>query len=582
MKRWITRLFASIGALVVLLGIVGIVFAIASREKVPERTVLLIDFEQPAIESIPPDPLAGLSMRDRIIVRDLVDALDAAADDSRVKGVIARVGSGHPVAMTQEFRQAIQRFRQSGKPALAFAETIGEVGPGNTGYYLASAFDEVFLQESGDIGLVGLVGTGMFLRGTLEKLELEPRLDHRYEYKNAMNMLTERAFDEAHREATTAIMDSMFAVMTAEIATDRGMSVEQLVGLVDRGPFLGAEAVEAGLVDGLAYRDEVFARLESQVGDAFETLSPGRYLKLAGRPHAAGTGVALIYGDGGVQRGSSGFDPLFGSTSMGSDTVTRAFRKAIADDEVKAIVFRVDSPGGSYVASDAIWRMTEQARKAGKPVVVSMGNVAASGGYFVSMASDRIIAQPGTITGSIGVVGGKFLTRAFWEENFGITWDTVQTSANAAMYLGLQDYTEHGRARHADWLDRVYDDFTAKVARGRGMSQAEVHQLAKGRVWTGSQAVENGLVDGLGGFAEAYAAVREILGIAADAPLKVKVFPEEKPWFQRFIPGAEEPSVAAAAVRALEEIQPVARSLRRAGLIGERHALELPMETEVR
>jgi signal peptide peptidase SppA len=286
-----------------------------------------------------------------------------------------------------------------------------------------------------------------------------------------MNMLTERAFDEAHREATGAIIESMFTVMSSDIAADRGVSAADFAALVDRGPYLGAEAVDAGLVDGLAYRDEVFARVEELSGGAFETLSPSAYLKIEGGPHDEGTGVALIYGNGGVQRGQSSFDPLSGSVAMGSDTVTRAFRDALEDDDVKAILFRVDSPGGSYVASDAIWRMTVKAREAGKPVVVSMGNVAASGGYFVSMASDRIIAQPGTVTGSIGVVGGKFLTRDFWEENFGITWDTVQTSANAGMYVGLHDYTEEGWARYQAWLDRVYDDFTGKVARGRGMSR---------------------------------------------------------------------------------------------------------------
>jgi protease IV len=582
MKRWFGRFFTSIGVLVVVLAVIGVVVALSSREKVPERTVLLIDFEQQALEAVPQDPLAGLVLSERIIVRELVDALDAAAADDRVKGVIARIGGGHPMAMTQEFRQAVQRFRASGKPAIAFAETLGEVGPGNTGYYLAAAFDEIYLQESGDIGLVGLAANSMFVRGMLDKLELEPRFDHRHEYKNAMNMLTERGFDEAHREATGAIIESMFTLMSSDIAADRGMSAAEFAALVDRGPYLGGEAVDAGLVDGLAYRDEVFARVEELSGGAFETLSPGAYLKIEGGPHEEGTGVALIYGNGGVQRGQSSFDPLSGSVAMGSDTVTRAFRDALADDDVKAILFRVDSPGGSYVASDAIWRMTVKAREAGKPVVVSMGNVAASGGYFVSMASDRIIAQPGTITGSIGVVGGKFLTRDFWEENLGITWDTVQTSANAGMYVGLHDYTEAGWARHQAWLDRVYDDFTGKVARGRGMSREAVHEVAKGRVWTGAQSIENGLVDAVGGFAEAHAAVRELLSLAPDAPLHVKVFPVEKPWFQRLVPGSEPDSAAVAAVRALEQFQPLVKLLQQAGVRGERHALEMPVEIDVR
>lgn len=583
MLRWITRIFATLGGLVFAAIIVAVLVAAFSREKLPERTVLVIDFEQPAIETPPRDALERLMLSERLVVRDVVEALDRAAGDDRVKAVVARVGSGHPVAMTQEFRQAVQRFRASGKPAIAFAETMGEVGPGNTGYYLAAAFDEIYLQESGDIGLVGLASNAMFLRGALEKLELEPRLANRHEYKTAMNMLTERAFDEPHRESTAAILDSIFSVMSEEIAADRVMTAGEFRALVDRGPFLGAEAVEAGLVDGLAYRDEIMKRLEEQAGGAFETVGPARLLKLAGRSRAKRPStVALIYGEGMVQRGEGGFDPLFGSTAMGSDSLTRAFREAIDDEEVEAIVFRVDSTGGSYVASDAIWRMTLEAREAGKPVVVSMGNVAASGGYFVAMASDRIIAQPGTITGSIGVVGGKFLTRDFWQDNFGITWDSVQTSANAGMYTGLDDYSEHGWARHQAWLDRVYEDFTDKVGRGRGMTRAQVHEIAKGRVWTGSQALELGLVDQLGGFAEAQAAVRELLDLAPDAPLALRHFPREKPWFQQLLPGSGEMAASSAAVRALAEIQPVARALRQAGVLGPQHALEAHGVPEIR
>lgn len=585
MKRWLTRFFAAIGVLAVLAVVVGIIAFALSREQVPDRTVLVIDFEQPVIEAVPQDALAAVLLGDRMLVRDVVDALDAAADDDRVKGLIARVGGGQPMAITQEFRQAVQRFRESGKPAVAYAETMGEVGPGNTGYYLAAAFDEIYLQESGDIGLIGLTGQGMFVRGMLEKLGLEPRMDHRHEYKSAMNMFTEREFTGAHREVTASIVESLFEDMAGEIANNRGMTHQQFVALVARGPYLGAEAVDAGLVDGLAFRDEVHALMEERTGGEFQTVSPQRYLKLNGRPHDSGTGVALIYGHGAVVRGPSGYDPIFGSASMGSDTVTQAFRDAIDHDEVKAIVFRVDSPGGSYVASDAIWRMTRQAREAGKPVVVTMGNVAGSGGYFVAMASDRIIAQAGTITGSIGVLGGKFLSGEFWEERLGITWDQVTTSPNAGMYQGLEDYTEHGWQRHQDWLDRVYEDFTAKVADGRGMSRAAVHDLAKGRIWTGSQGSGNGLVDQTGGFAEAYAAVRELLELDPDAPLKIMPYPAEKPWYQQFMPGDDEPAVSASArmaVRALEEIQPAARALRNAGVLDERRALELADEIEVR
>ncbi|QOC21810.1 S49 family peptidase [Wenzhouxiangella sp. AB-CW3] len=585
MLHWLNRFFFTIGFLVVLAVVIGLSLFLLTRDQVPENGVLLIDFEQTAIESIPPDALAGMLLGEQLKVRDLVDALDAAATDDRIHAVVARIGSGHPMAMSQEFRQAIIRFRESGKPAVAFAETIGEVGPGNTGYYLATAFDEIYLQESGDIGLIGLSVQSMFLRGMLDKLELEPRWDNRYEYKNAQNMIVEREYTDAHREAEYAVANSMFDQMVEDIVADRDLSPEELRELIDRGPFYGIEAVEAGLIDGLAFRDEVFAQLEERLGQDFETLGPRRYLKINGRPHAKGTGVALIFGDGAVVRGSSGFDPITGMTFMGSDTVTGAFREAIEDDNIRAIVLRVDSGGGSYVASDAIWRMTQLAREAGKPVVVSLGNVAASGGYYVAMGADRIIAQPGTITGSIGVLAGKLLTESFWEERLGITWDRIETSANAGMYVGLEDYTEHGWARHQAWLDRVYEDFTGKAAAGRGMSREAMHELAKGRIWSGRQALESGLIDQVGGFGEAWAAVRELLELEVDAPLHVQGFPAELPWYQRLMEGSQEPEVSAsvqAAVEVLEQVQPVARALRRAGVLDQPHALEMPHEIDIR
>ncbi len=584
MVRWLNRIFVTIGLLVVLVITVGVIAFIVTRESVPETGVMVIDFEQGVIESVPPDTLAGVLLGDQLQVRDLVDALDAAADDDRIRAVIARIGSGQPMAMTQEFRQAVQRFRASGKPAIAFAETIGEVGPGNTGYYLATAFDEIHLQESGDIGLIGLSVQSIFLRGMLERLGLDPRWDNRHEYKTAQNMIVEREYTDDHREVELAVAHSMYDQMIEDMAAGRDLDPADLRDLIDRGPFYGVEAIEVGLVDGLAFRDEVFAQMEERLGEPFETIGPRKYLKIHARPHTRGTGVALIYGDGSVVRGASGYDPITGLTFMGADTVTAAFREAIEDDDIEAIVLRVDSPGGSYVASDAIWRMTQLAREAGKPVVVTMSNVAASGGYYVAMGADRIIAQPGTITGSIGVLAGKLLTENFWEERLGITWDRVETSDNASMYIGLEDYTEHGWARHQTWLDRVYDDFTSKAAAGRGMTQTALQELARGRIWTGRQALELGLIDDVGGFGEAWAAVRELLELDRDAALHVRGFPAELPWYQRLMEPDQEPAVSAslqAAVQMLEQVQPAARALRRAGVLDQPHALEMPTELNV-
>src|SRR5262249_6339295 len=269
---------------------------------------------------------------------------------------------------------------------------------------------EIYLQPSGDIGLTGLIAENPFLRGTLEKLGVVPRLDHRHEYKNAMNLFTKRKFTPAHKEATAKLVGSIFGQMVRGVSEGRHLQEEQVRALVDRGPYLGQEAVEAKLVDGLAYRDEVYDKVKAKAGAGAKLLFLSEYLDRAGRPHEKGQTVALIYGVGGVSRGKDDFDPLTGGSTMGSDTVAAAFRDAVASKDVKAILFRVDSPGGSYVASDTIWRETVRAKKAGKPVIVSMGNVAASGGYFVAMAADKIVAEPATITASIGVLAGKMLT----------------------------------------------------------------------------------------------------------------------------------------------------------------------------
>ncbi|HZA50379.1 MAG TPA: signal peptide peptidase SppA, partial [Myxococcaceae bacterium] len=288
------------------------------------------------------------------------------------------------------------------------------------------------------------------------------------------------------------------------------------------------EALEAKLVDGVAYRDEVYAKVKEGWGRGGELLYLHRYLERAGRPHRQGRHtLALVYGVGAVVRGQSEIDPLSGGTSMGSDTVAAALRAAAEDEEVKAIVFRVDSPGGSYVASDTIRREVARAREKGKPVVVSMGGVAASGGYFVSMDADRIVAQPGTLTGSIGVYAGKFVTTGLWEK-LGINWDTIAYGRNATLFSTDQEFSPEQRAKLEAVLDRIYRDFTARAAEGRKLPLEKLESVARGRVWTGEDAKEHGLVDVLGGFSAALATARELANVPPDAAVRVRVFPHPR------------------------------------------------------
>jgi protease-4 len=582
MKRVLVVLLAVFGALCVLvaLGAIGIgLIGKMSKGTVPSKTILEVDLEQGFPETVPDDPIAQVLMSKQMTLRDVVEALQRAGDDDRVTALVARVGAAPMgVAQVQEIRDAIAAFRAKGKSAVAYAETFGEFGPGNSSYYLATAFDTIYLQPSGDIGLTGIMLESPFIRGTLDKLGVVPRMDHRYEYKNAMNLFTEKKFTEPHREAMKGIVDGWYGQIVKGISETRKLSEAEVKSLVDRGPFLGKEALDAKLVDALAYRDEVYAKVKEKAQGA-KLLYLGTYFQRAGSPNAKGTKIALIYGVGAVTRGPSNYDAIGGSQTMGSDTVAAAFRAAIADKDVKAILFRVDSPGGSYVASDAIWRETVRAKEAGKPVIVSMGDLAGSGGYFVAMDAAKIVAQPGTITASIGVLGGKLYRKELWEK-IGLTFDEVHSGENAGMWSATIDYSPAGWQRFETWLDRVYEDFTSKVAKGRNLPKEKVLQIAKGRIWTGEDALGLGLVDELGGYPKALSLAKKAAGVAEDAKIDLVTFPKRKTPFEALFGQGPDSSDQSATVkllaRVIEVARPVAKLAARLGLTEEAGVLEMP------
>ena len=386
----------------------------------------------------------------------------------------------------------------------------------------------------------------------------------------------------------TAILNSWFNQMKDGICQARQIAPDKFQAVVDAGPYLGQEAVTAKLVDGVAYRDEVYGKVKSRAGDGAQLLYLDKYLDRAGRPHERGKTIALVFGVGGVTRGKSDYDPVQGSQNMGSDTVASAIRAAVADSNVKAILFRVDSPGGSYVASDTIWREVVRARQAGKPVIVSMGDVAGSGGYFVAMAADKIVAQPGTITASIGVLGGKMLTSGLWDK-VGLSWDEVHQGASATMFTGTHDYTPAEWARFQAWLDRVYVDFTGKVADGRKLPKEKVLEIAKGRIWSGQDAKNLGLVDELGGYDTALKLAKKAAGIPESDEVNIVVYPRPKTWFEALVQrrgadNSDKEAVAQTLARILEDVQPVARELDAVGITrkekGQDEVLRMP-ELEV-
>lgn len=555
--------------------LIGALFSGGNAPSVPREAYLEIEIEAAPPELAANDPISSLFFDPRLRMRDWVEALDAAAHDSRIRGLVVRIDPGGlGFGQLQELRDALVAFKSSGKPTIAWADTFGEFGPGDGAYYLATACDEIYLQPSGDLGLTGLMAESPFLRGTFDKLGIVPRMDHRYEYKNAMNMYTEKSFTEPHREAMQELLDSLYGQILAGIAEGRKMSPEAVRALVNRGPFLGREALDAKLVDGLAYRDEVFDKVKARFGEA-RSISLGDYWAGADKPNRSGSTIALVYGVGAVQRGESGHDPLTGSYVMGGDSVAEALRDAVEDDDVEAIVFRVDSPGGSYVASDTVWRETLRAKEAGKPVIVSMVDVAGSGGYFVAMAADKIVAQPGTITGSIGVLAGKLLTNGMWDKA-GLSFDSVQTAERADMWSSSHDYDEAEWRRFQDWLDRIYADFTGKVAEGRKLPKERVLEIAKGRIWTGEAAKELGLVDELGGYPTAFRLAREAAGLDAAAPIEVREFPRPKTTWELLTERRNPASVSstgddrAAVIELIRTLRPAIMLAREMGLLGPR------------
>ena len=487
--------------------------------------VLELDLTQPLLEERPTDLLARLVWRRRGSRSLVLKALHDARSDPHVAGLVAKVGSrGMGFASAQELRDAVKAFREAGKVTVAWAETFGEFGGATVPYYLASGFEDVWLQPSGEVGFVGVASSSLFLAEALDTAGVRRQVGTRHEYKNAANMFLERSFTGPQREATGRVVSSLFEQVAAGLAEGRRLEEATVRDLANRAPLAAKDAHEAGLVDHLGYRDEVYGALRMKTSAEAQLLFADRYhprkpvgarlRKAVSRRHSI---VALVHGSGRIRLGRSSEGPL-SSAAMGSDTTSAALRSALDDERVRAVVFRVNSPGGSYVASDTIWREVVRLKDAGKPVVVSMGDVAASGGYFVSAPADLIVAEPGTLTGSIGVLGGKLsigdvLTR------FGVGHGTISEGRHTRMMSTLEEFTAEEWEKLSDWLDRIYDDFVGKVAAGRSMTVEAVGEVARGRVWTGADAKERGLVDELGGLERAGVLARQRAGLADDAPL---------------------------------------------------------------
>lgn len=516
-------------------GVIGMIAGAAagSEPKNPAVAVLEIDLREGLTDQSPSNPFAAFG-GSGLSVMEVVEKLRAAEKDPKVKALFVRLPEGGMApAAADELGQAFKRFRAAGKPIVAHSQGIYATGAAVSTYRVGAAAGEFWMQTGSQLSAVGVASEEMFFKRAFDRYGVQPDLQQRYEYKNAVNPYLQSDYTPAHREATLSLLNGVYEAALTAAAADRKVTPQALRATLEAGPFLAEAALQAKLIDRVGQVEEAEYALLKRAGDGAELLDIDDYALPTAK--ANGSAIAVIGGEGAIVTGESGGGSPFGGDSMmWSDDLAGAFYDAIEDDDVKAIVFRVSSPGGSPEASEQILAALRAARKAGKPVVVSMGTYAASGGYWVSSEADAIVAQPSTLTGSIGVFGGKFAIGPALAR-FGVdTRDVAVGGPFADAYNSGETFTPAQRAKVGEYMDRVYGDFLTRVSAGRKMSPEKVREIAKGRVWTGSQAKALGLVDQLGGFYDAVDVAKRLAKIPAAEEVRLKKYPGEKSPFEAF------------------------------------------------
>jgi protease-4 len=515
-----TAVFVSLSALLVLYLLVG------REPSVPANATLVFEVGGDLTEVPPNDVFSYLTGARNPTVRSLVENLRKAKTDSRITAVLLKpTGFSLPFwGKVQELREAVIDFKQSGKPIYAYLEYGGD-----REYFLASAADKVFLMPSSPLELTGVASFELFFRGTLDKIGAYPDLRHVGKYKSAVNTFTEKGFTEAHREMSESLTRDQYEQIVKGISDGRNKTDAEVRALIDQGPFLPEAAVAAGLVDEVAYEDQVREKL--QPGGAARTIDGDNYGAVSYRFNR-GPRIAVIYASGTIVNGRSGFDPVNGPV-VGSETLIESIRQARRDRSLRAIILRIDSPGGSASASDAIWRelMLAKQERADRPIVASMSDLAASGGYYIAMPATRIIAQPATLTGSIGIFGGKIVTGGIFQK-LGTNIESVSIGRHAEINSPARPYSPDEAQKIDEQLQAFYDQFIEKVAEARGSTPDQIDAIAQGRVWTGRQALNNGLVDALGGLDRAVLVAKELAKIDVGSDVQLVPYPPRKNLFE--------------------------------------------------
>ena len=531
------------------------------KAPLPERMVLALTLKPDLRETSDPFPFAGIFNSGTPSLLDLVNILKVAGADERVQGLFLDLSAAQiRPAEAQELRAAILRFRSSGRFVHAFADSL-EGNGGISTYHLATGAESIALQPSGLLDIRGISLSAPFFGEALEKLGIEADFRARHEYKGAAASMTSAAFPAPIRQNYRRLVDSLYAGIAADIATARRLSSSSVNALIDTAPLTADEAKSNGLVDRMLYRNEAVTVARTKA-DGAELVSLAEYSDQAdfGFAEDEPVRIAVIAVDGPIVRGRA---PLFArGREAAAQNIVDAVEDARNDNRVKAIILRVSSPGGSYVASDTILHALTAARDDGLPVIVSMSDMAASGGYFVALAADHVVAHPNTITGSIGVVSGKLNLSRFLAE-YGIRTDSVSAGRNADMFSPTRPFSAAESARLDAVLDTIYEDFTAKVAAARRLGPVEIDGAARGRVWSGEDAKRIGLVDVLGGYAEAEGLARDAAGIAPETHSMLVAYPEQKQDLDAFVAALEEGEIG----ESLSRLEALLTFIRYSGII---------------
>jgi len=523
-------IFIGAAVLVSIAGVVLMSLAVIRGPSVPESATLVLRPGGDLQEVVPYDVVGQVFGREANTVRGFVEMLRKAKRDPRIKTVLLRPSSLQlPYwAKVQELRDAVLDFRKSGKTVVAFLEYGGD-----REYYLASAASKIFLLPSSPLDLTGVASYEIFLRGAFDKIGAYPDFIHIGDYKSATNQLTEKGFTKAHREMTESLNRDMFEQLVKGIAQSRKKSEAEVRALFDQGPFVPEEALRVGLVDDLSYEDELDDRVPALRARSHDNWIEGSdYQRSQGIGGTARSRIAVLYAVGTITSGKSAFDPLNGST-LGSDTFVQQIRRVRDDDSIKAIVLRIDSPGGSSIASDVIWRelMITREQKPSRPLITSMSDLAASGGYYIALPGQVIVAQPATLTGSIGIFTGKVAIGGTLDK-IGVTRETVISGANADLESPFTPFTPAQRAKMLQLMQGFYEDFVEKTAQSRKTTPERIDAVAQGRVWTGEQAKEHGLVDMLGGLDTAVAVAKERAHIPASEEVELVEYPGRRSLYE--------------------------------------------------